>query len=140
MVSADEFLKGLTVSGLMTAEEVHAFQVTLPPIEGEPGVKLLAAELVRRGKLTKYQAGRLASGRPAGLVLGRYVIQEKIGEGGMGEVFIAEHRRMKRPVVVKVLPDSHTHSDDAIRRFQANSRGRCSHRPSATERWQTPCV
>ena len=51
-------------------------------------------------------------------MLGKYVIQEKIGEGGMGEVFIAEHRRMKRPVVVKVLPESHTHSEDSIRRFQ----------------------
>ncbi|MBP88420.1 MAG: hypothetical protein CMJ64_17185 [Planctomycetaceae bacterium] len=118
VVSADEFIEGLTRSGLMTAEEVHVFQVTLLPTTDPPSVKLLAAELVRRGRLTKYQAGRIASGRAAGLVLGKYVIQEKIGEGGMGEVFVAEHRRMKRPVVVKVLPQSHTHSENSIRRFQ----------------------
>ena len=31
VVSAEEFLAGLTQSGLMTAEEVHDFQLTLPP-------------------------------------------------------------------------------------------------------------
>ena len=102
----------------MTAEEVHAFQVSLPPTDEPPTVKLLATELVRRGGLTKYQAGRIAAGRSTGLVLGKYVIQDKIGEGGMGEVFVAEHRRMKRPVVVKVLPESATTSDDSILRFQ----------------------
>lgn len=118
VVSADEFIDGLTRSGLMSAEEVHAFQVSLPPTAGAASVKMLAAELVRRGRLTKYQAGRIATGRSLGLVLGKYVIQDKIGEGGMGEVFVAEHRRMKRPVVVKVLPESHVHSEDSIRRFQ----------------------
>ncbi|MEO8496230.1 MAG: Hsp70 family protein, partial [Planctomycetota bacterium] len=118
MVSVDEFIAGLTQSGLMTAEEVHAFQVSLPPTGEPPSVQLLATELVRRGRLTKYQAGRIASGRATGLVLGKYVIQDKIGEGGMGEVFIAEHRRMKRPVVVKILPESATKSGDSIRDFQ----------------------
>lgn len=118
MVSVDEFIAGLTQSGLMTAEEVHAFQVSLPPTGEPPSVEVLATELVRRGRLTKYQAGRVASGRIRGLVLGKYVIQDRIGEGGMGEVFIAEHRRMKRPVVVKILPESATKSKDAIHRFQ----------------------
>src|SRR5262245_8636580 len=102
----------------MSADEVHAFMVTLPPFFGDPTVKSIAAELVRRGKLTKFQAGRIAIGRPEGLVLGKYVIQDKIGEGGMGEVFIAEHRRMKRPVVVKILPQHAVDSVDALRRFQ----------------------
>lgn len=118
MVSAEEFIQGLTTSGLMTTEEVHAFLVTLPPLSEQPSVKQLAAELVRRNRLTKYQAGRIAMGRPQGLVLGKYIIQDKIGEGGMGEVFVAEHRRMKRPVVVKVLPASAISSQAAIHRFQ----------------------
>jgi len=118
VVSVDEFIAGLTQSGLMTAEEVHGFQVSLPPTDGPPSVQLLATELVRRGRLTKYQAGRVARGRTTGLVLGKYVIQDKIGEGGMGEVFLAEHQRMKRPVVVKILPESAMKSKDAIRHFQ----------------------
>lgn len=102
----------------MSVDEVHAFMVSLPPFFGQPTVKSLAAELVRRGKLTKYQAIRIASGQPEGLVLGKYVIQEKIGEGGMGEVFVAEHRRMKRPVVVKILPQHAMQSEYTVRRFQ----------------------
>ena len=118
MVSVEQFIEGLTVSGLMTRDEVHALLVSLPPDVQQPTVKALAAELVRRDKLTKYQVGRIASGRPYGLVLGKYIIQDKIGEGGMGEVFIAEHRRMKRPVVVKILPESATQSEYSIRRFE----------------------
>ena len=118
MVTVEKFLEGLRTSGLMSADEVQAFMVTLPPLFGEPTVKSLAAELVRRGKLTRFQAGRVAAGRPQGLVLGNYLIQDKIGEGGMGEVFVAEHRRMKRPVVVKILPQRALGSVYAIRRFQ----------------------
>lgn len=102
----------------MTADEVQAFMVTLPSCLGETDVKSLASELVRRGRLTKFQAARVAIGRPEGLVLGNYIIQDKIGEGGMGEVFVAEHRRMKRPVVVKILPERALESVNAVRRFQ----------------------
>jgi molecular chaperone DnaK len=118
VVSVERFIEGLTSSGLMTAEEVHALLVSLPPDMQQPGVKELAAELVRRGRLTRYQAGRIASGRPQNLVLGKYVIQDKIGEGGMGEVYAAEHRRMKRPVVVKILPEAATQSEYSLKRFQ----------------------
>ncbi|MFV1965821.1 MAG: Hsp70 family protein [Pirellulaceae bacterium] len=116
--TVEQFVEGLKISGLMTEEEVHALWVSLPPDMSPPTATALAAELVRRGKLSKYQAERIASGRPHGLVLGKYVIQDKIGEGGMGEVFIAEHLRMKRPVVVKILPESATQSEYSLRRFQ----------------------
>ena len=33
----------------------------------------------------------------------RYLVQERLGEGGMGEVFLAEHVRMKRKVAVKLM-------------------------------------
>ncbi len=39
VVSVEEFIAGLTQSGLMTAEEVHAFEVSLPPTEGASSVK-----------------------------------------------------------------------------------------------------
>ncbi len=118
MATVERFIEGLTRSGLMAADEVHAVMVTLPPEMQPLTTKSLALELVRRGRLTKYQAGRVAAGKIAGLVLDKYVIQDKIGEGGMGEVFVAEHRRMKRPVVVKILPPAATESEYYIRRFQ----------------------
>src|SRR5213593_4033115 len=48
-----------------------------------------------------------------GTRLGRYEIRAKIGEGGMGEVYLARDTQLGRDVAVKVLPS--TYSDDAER-------------------------
>src|SRR5262249_12092765 len=49
----------------------------------------LARELVRRGLLTPFQVNELFLGRGQGLVLGPYVLLDRLGVGGMGEVFKA---------------------------------------------------
>ena len=53
-----------------------------------------------------------------GEVLGDYEIIDKIGEGGMGQVFKARHRRMKRLVALKTLPTELSDSEELIRRFE----------------------
>ena len=50
-----------------------------------------------------------------GQVLGHYRVEEKIGVGGMGEVFRAHDQRLERDVAVKVLP-AHTLDDKTVRR------------------------
>jgi serine/threonine protein kinase len=52
-----------------------------------------------------------------GLVLGNYVILDKIGQGGMGMVFKARHRRMDRIVALKVLPPEVTKKPEAVQRI-----------------------
>ena len=70
------------------------------------------------GKLTKLQATGLLQGKLKFLVFGEYLILEKIGQGGMGQVLKAEHRRMKRMVALKVMATKAMSDPDAVRRFQ----------------------
>jgi len=54
---------------------------------------------------------------PIGTKLGRYEIRSKIGEGGMGEVYLAEDTRLGRKVAVKVLAEALTQNRDRLSRF-----------------------
>ena len=49
--------------------------------------------------------------------LGEYTLFERIGSGGMGQVFLGLHRRMERIVVLKLLPREAVSSPEASRRF-----------------------
>ena len=53
---------------------------------------------------------------------GEYTVIEKIGTGGMGQVFKALHRRMDRIVALKILPEGSVKSADALARFQQEVR------------------
>ena len=116
--SVEDFQHCLAAAGIMKETESAAFLESLPA-ETRPGdAKSLAQALVRAKKLTKYQAGALYQGKVRHLVYGEYLILDKIGAGGMGQVFKAEHRRMKRIVAIKVLPAAVMKDADAVRRFQ----------------------
>jgi len=53
-----------------------------------------------------------------GAKLGRYEIRSKIGEGGMGEVYLAEDLELRRPVALKILPADVAANQDRMRRFK----------------------
>jgi len=57
-----------------------------------------------------------------GEVLGHYRVQEKVGSGGMGEVYRATDDRLGREVALKVLKPSLAQDQDRLRRFEQEAR------------------
>ena len=110
----DEFIEQLGELGLLPPEELE------PLRNGDPSqtADALAKDLVKRKKLTLFQAQQIAAGKGKALVLGSYVILDKLGQGGMGLVLLAEHRKMKRTVALKVLSPAVTKSPQTVARFQ----------------------
>ena len=80
----------------------------------------LAAKLVEMGRLNRWQAKQLLEGRSK-FSLGPYRIADYIGQGGMGQVFKAEHSVLGRVVAVKVLPRSKS-TPEAILNFNREIR------------------
>ncbi|MHB1847329.1 MAG: serine/threonine-protein kinase, partial [Deltaproteobacteria bacterium] len=58
----------------------------------------------------------------AGDVVGNYRILETLGEGGMGQVFLAEHLHLARRVAIKTLRPALAANQEAVRRFFQESR------------------
>src|SRR5262245_4801985 len=117
-ISMDQFLSGLSQSGLLPAAELSSVRQKSSQDPAFGTVAGLIEWLVKQGKLTRYQADLLGRGGKGGLVMGNYVILEKLGQGGMGTVFKAKHRRMNRLVALKVLPQALSSIPEAILRFQ----------------------
>src|SRR6266571_3937999 len=54
---------------------------------------------------------------PAGSTLSHYRIVSKIGEGGMGEVYLAQDTKLDRKVALKILPADVAAHPDRMKRF-----------------------
>ena len=128
-VSVDGFLKHLSDSGVLSSDEMRELEAQIPSAKRSNDAISLARELVRLKKLTVFQANTLYAEKPAPLILGNYVLQDKIGTGGMGMVYKAQHRRMKRVVAVKVLSPTALKTANVVKRFlrEAEAAAKLSH-------------
>lgn len=113
------------VSGLVsTAELADATRAlsakTKADTAVEPTDEQLAAQLVELGRLNRWQVQQILSGRTR-FNLGPYRVVDSIGQGGMGQIFKAEHTVMGRIVAIKVLPRDRS-SPDAIAAFHREIR------------------
>jgi response regulator RpfG family c-di-GMP phosphodiesterase/serine/threonine protein kinase len=110
-------LDTLIESSLVLAEDLEK----LSPEERDGLLALepdaLLSTLMDLGALTEYQADRIGAGTTFGLVLGNYRVLDRLGAGGMGVVFRAEHMRMRKQVAIKVLPFGPDQDPRLLHRF-----------------------
>ena len=57
-----------------------------------------------------------------GQTIAHYEILEKLGEGGMGEVYRATDSKLGRDVAIKILPEAFVADSDRLVRFNSNKR------------------
>ncbi len=118
--TVDEYLSALEKSKLLGSEQL----VEARRLAGESSdAAALAKALARENLVSRWQAGTLlALGQRAQLRLGKYKLIQRLGKGGMGTVFLAEHVTMNRRVALKIVPRSIAEDRASLDRFFAEAR------------------
>jgi tetratricopeptide (TPR) repeat protein/tRNA A-37 threonylcarbamoyl transferase component Bud32 len=101
---------------LLSSDQLRELTASILPGCTDPQV--LARELIRRDWLTPFAANRLLAGKAGELVLGQYVLLDRLGEGGMGIVYKARHTKMNRIVALKVIRKERLTNPEVVQRFE----------------------
>jgi len=118
--SNDELTDVILKSGVVDEARLRAYVAKLNPPPATPDQ--LSGLMIRDGILTHFQAEQLLQGKWKRFFIGKYKVLEKLGVGGMGQVFLCEHKLMKRRVAVKVLPAAKAKEQAALERFYREAR------------------
>jgi serine/threonine-protein kinase len=86
------------------------------------GQVLILAIAVLVGTVGVHTIGTLRREAFAAKQLGQYRLKQRLGSGGMGEVYLAEHRMMKRPCAVKIIRPEKAGDPQALARFEREVR------------------
>jgi serine/threonine-protein kinase len=115
--------------GLIPPRQVEEIQARIRSGTDPDAAQALVAGLVEKDVLTSYQAGRLLHGQGDRLIVGRYVILDRIGGGGMGRVYKARHRLLGRIAALKFIAPRYLARPVAVPRFLREMRlvGRLDH-------------
>ena len=116
------FMEVLRRSQLLSRERIDRFLAELPPGSPAEG-PTLARMFVEAKLLTKFQADLLLKGRYKGFILKqKYLVQDLLGAGGMGRVFLCKHLHLNRLVAVKLLSTEQAKDTSNVERFYREAR------------------
>jgi len=118
VTTPDELVKLLEKSKILDEEKLAQARQAVGQADDATA---LAKALVRKGWLTRWQAGQLLAGRAA-FHLGKYRLIDLLGSGGMGRVFLAEHTTMGRRVALKILPKRLGRDPALLKQFLTEAR------------------
>ena len=121
--SVEELLGLIRKSGMVEEAKLTAYLQRRQTGRGLPAEAREASEaMVNDGLLTNFQAEQYMLGKWRGFTIGKYKLLERVGVGGMGQVFLCEHMFMKRRIAVKVLPPAKAEQPAALGRFYREAR------------------
>jgi serine/threonine protein kinase len=83
-----------------------------------PDARSLARELIQQNMLTPFQANQILTGKGPTLVVGKYRLMERLGQGSLGHSYKAVHMAMDRLVTLRRLPPEMAADPKARARFQ----------------------
>lgn len=119
--TAEDFLKIVARSHLVPTDQVQAFLAAdrrpLPATAKE-----LSERFFKGGLLTHFQIEQLLKGKFRGFSIGKYKVLDRIGAGGMGQVFLCEHPHLRRRAAIKVLPNERAKDEALLGRFLREAR------------------
>ena len=118
--SGDEFLDLVKKSGVADEKRLDAFLLKVRTSSVDPAK--LAGLMIQEGVLTNFQAENILAGKWRRFSIGKYKVLEKLGSGGFAQVYLCEHKLMRRRVAVKVLPVAKTKDSSALERFYREAR------------------
>jgi len=121
--TVDDLLELVVKSGVTDDSRLKAYTQKLAEEGSVPSnPSTMAGQLVRDGHLTYFQAEQLLQGKWKRFTIGKYKVLERLGAGGMGQVFLCEHKYMRRRVAVKVLPTAKAEDPASLERFYREAR------------------
>ncbi|MBY0523649.1 MAG: serine/threonine protein kinase [Gemmataceae bacterium] len=115
IASLAAFIDALRQSRLIEPSQLDPALAELQSRASDP--KGFIQELIRRDLLTPFQANQIVQNGGRDLVLGPYILQAKIGEGVMGQLYKARHRLMNRLVALKVIRPELLAQPAAVEKF-----------------------
>lgn len=119
----EELIKLIRKSGMVDEGRLDAYLETHQQSGSlSSDVRKAAGNMVRDGLVTYFQAEQFLLGKWRGFTVGKYKLLERIGFGGMGQVFLCEHMYMRRRVAIKVLPPAKAEEPAALGRFYREAR------------------
>ncbi|WP_166830781.1 protein kinase domain-containing protein [Thalassoroseus pseudoceratinae] len=115
VTSTEQFIELVRASRLVEAGRIERSEAAL---RKAATAKEAAIALVNHGWLTRYQAERLLSGRARGFFIDNYAVQDLLGFGGMGRIYIAKDTTTGEQVALKVLTERHEVDPGMLTRMQ----------------------
>jgi serine/threonine protein kinase len=116
--TAAEFLQVVEKSQLVDRARIDAALNGAAPATAADCARLL----FEAGLITKFQTDQLLKGKYRGFNVGRYRVLDRLGSGGMGQVFLCEHPHLRRRAAVKVLPTERAKDPALLGRFLREAR------------------